>query len=184
MRQHYIFIFLFKYRGRDTDQERKRSVYFYNGSQDIEFKKETFSKRGGKSAPNRIELHDGVLKWLQQNDPYYLKNELQKLFDEKGWIIIYTPPGMPQWQPIENVWAIAKGHVRRKYRHSEQNYKKMKKDLVHGFYGDKSTGYKGVTPSRVKQLIKSCENSMLDWINKNTKANITDFKILWRRRNK
>ena len=52
--------------------------------------------------------------------------------------------------------------------------------IFHGFYGDKSTGYKGVNPSRVKQLIKSCENSMLDWINKNTKSNITDFKQYYR----
>ena len=83
---------------------------------------------------------------------------------------------MPQWQPIESVWAIAKGNVKRNYRHVDQTYDKMRKDLVVGFNGDKKTGYKGVTPKRVLELTKSCEKDMLQWLNKNQNLNLTDLK--------
>ena len=48
------------------------------------------------------------------------------MFDQEDWVLIYTPPSMPQWQPIETVCAIAKGHVRKKYKHCDQNYEKMR----------------------------------------------------------
>ena len=46
-----------------------------------------------------------VVAWCKDNDPEYLKNELQKIFDQKGWLLIYTPPGKPEWQPMETVCA-------------------------------------------------------------------------------
>ena len=75
----------------------------------------------------------------------YLQNELQTLFDEKGWILIYTPPGKPEWQAIKTVWGMAKNHVRKNYNHAEQTYTKMRHDLVKGFYGNKKNSYPGVT---------------------------------------
>ena len=101
---------------------------------------------------------------------------MQKLFDDEGWVLIYTPPGMPQWQPIESVWTIAKGHVRKKYTHCDQNYTKMRKDLVAGFYGDKDTSYRGVTPVAAKKLTLKCEKLMLKWLNKHNDSNYTKLK--------
>ena len=66
--------------------------------------------------------------------------------------------------------------MRRNYHHCDQNYEKMRKDLIIGFYGDKKSGYKGVTPSRVKALTESCEKDMLEWLNKYNKSNYTDLK--------
>jgi hypothetical protein len=66
-------------------------VRFYNGEKKFTFDRGSFGKSGGKSAPTKGELQDGTIKWLQENEPSYLQNELQTLFDEKGWILIYTP---------------------------------------------------------------------------------------------
>ena len=112
-------------------------------------------------------------KWLQENEPSYLQNELQTLFDEKGWILIYPPPsGKPEWQPIETVWGMAKNHVRKNYNHADQTYTKMRQDLVKGFYGDKKNSYPGVTKKAVKRIVNNCEKKMVDWINRFTDQNI------------
>ena len=45
--------------------------------------------------------------------------------------------------------------------------KKKRKDLIIGIYGDRESGYKGVTPKRVKELTLVCEKDILEWLNKN-----------------
>ena len=74
---------------------------FYNGEKKFTFDRGSFGKSGGKSAPTKGELQDGTIKWLQENEPSYLQNELQTLFDEKGWILIYTPQGSQNGSPLK-----------------------------------------------------------------------------------
>ena len=92
--------------------------------------------------------------------------------------MVYTPPGKPQWQPIETVWGIAKSYVSRNYSYSLQNYPKMRSDLIDGFYGNESKSYKGVTPKRVRKLTFECEKLMLKWLNEfgNLDISLTDLK--------
>ena len=158
-----------------TNKERSRTLRVFNGKREVEFKRDEFNNRGGPKGPTREDLRNCVLDWVRENDQEYLKNELKSLFDSEDWILIYTPPGMPQWQPIETVWTISKGYVRRKYTHCEQNYEKMRCDLVCGFYGDEH-GYPGVTPGRVRKLTLECEKLMLAWLNETTKSSYSNLK--------
>ncbi len=52
----------------------------------------------------------------------------------------------------------------------------MRNDLLDGFYGEKGTGYQGVTPKACKRFAKHCEKSMLNWLNDTTKSNFKDLK--------
>ena len=161
---------------RGKNEEKKRKVKFFNGTHDYEFSRDSFSKRGGLNAPTREELHKAVIEFLEVEDPDYLKNELQQLFDNKEWILLYTPPGKPQWQPIETVWGIVKSFVARNYKYSDQTYERMRSFLIKGFYGDKDTGYRGVTPRRVRELTEICEQRMLKWLQEFVDKNISNLE--------
>ena len=75
------------------------------------------SKRGSlkSNVPVNPELRDELQAWLVQN-PETQVGELQKLFDDQGWELLWTPPYTPQLQPIELCWAFSKGHVASKFR--------------------------------------------------------------------
>ena len=119
---------------------------------------------------------------LENNEPDYLQDELQKMFHKEEWILIFTPPGKPQWQPIETILGMAKGYVRKQYRHCDQIYGKIGADLIKGFYVDKKTGYRGVTQNAVQKIINDCENNMVNWANKWTQnkiTNVVELKSGW-----
>ena len=40
---------------------------------------------------------------------------VQAFMDEKGWRLIWTPPYMPSFQPIELFWAYGKRYVSLKF---------------------------------------------------------------------
>ena len=148
-------------RHKDTDRERKKKVKFYNGTEECVFLQENLGSPGGKSAPTKQELQHWLLQWLKANDPEYLKTKLQKLFDQKGWEIIFTPPNHPQFQPIETCWAQVKNYVLRQYRHSQQNYTKMRNDVIDGFYGKGE--HKGITGELCAKMITRSEKNLTQW---------------------
>ena len=40
--------------------------------------------------------------------PEVLDSKVERVFREKGWKIIWTPPYCPKFQPIELVWGVGK----------------------------------------------------------------------------
>ena len=83
----------------------------------VDLKKHRKSKRGSlkSNVPVNPELRDELQAWLVQN-PETQVGELQKLFDDQGWELLWTPPYTPQLQPIELCWDFNKGHDASKFR--------------------------------------------------------------------
>jgi hypothetical protein len=58
--------------------------------------------------PSSLELAKAALKWFQEHRPEVLWSKVERMFAEKGWKIIWTPPYAPKFQPIELVWGVGK----------------------------------------------------------------------------
>ncbi len=67
-----------------------------------------FSNRG---YPNAEEIKVYTHKFIKNNYPKLLRNDLQQYFDDLKYEIIYTPPYCPKFQPIEKVWGWSKSFV-------------------------------------------------------------------------
>ena len=46
--------------------------------------------------------------WPKPNKPEVLDSKVEKAFRERGWLIVWTPPYCPKFQPIELVWGAGK----------------------------------------------------------------------------
>ncbi len=82
----------------------------------IKFKKKTFSQRASKNnlAPTVKELRAAVKAHLKEH-PGINKTKIDKLLLPHGHSIVWTPPFVPEVQPIELIWAHVKGVVARLY---------------------------------------------------------------------
>ena len=70
------------------------------------FAKSTYLNRG-KDAPKLVELKAAVVAHLISN-PGLNTTLPQRAFNAEGWQLLYTPPYVPEVQPIELVWATVK----------------------------------------------------------------------------
>ena len=52
----------------------------------------------------------------------------------------------------------------------------MRNDVIKGFYGDKRTGYRGITGKACVKFITKFENLMLKWLLKHGNFNGTSLK--------
>lgn len=64
--------------------------------------------------PTITELRTALTQWFKDHPQI---TEVRRLMDEKGYLLLYTPPFQPEVQPIELLWgtikkSIAKLHVR------------------------------------------------------------------------
>lgn len=82
----------------------------------VVFKQGTFNQRSSKNnaAPSLKELQGAVKAHLLQH-PELNKTKIDKLLEPRGHSIVWTPPFVPEVQPIELVWAYVKGLVARQY---------------------------------------------------------------------
>ena len=96
--------------------------------------------------------------------------DLQLLFAKPahaGWMLIFTPPYCPKFQPIERVWGFTKNGVATEYR-TNRTIPQLYTDLMVMWYG--GTGAKsgktqpGLTPALVLKFIKGSERDMDLWI--------------------
>ena len=67
-----------------------------------------------KAAPSVKELQAAVKAHLKQH-PEINKMKIDKLLEPLGHSIVWTPPFVPEVQPIELVWAYVKGMVASQY---------------------------------------------------------------------
>ena len=57
------------------------------------------------TGPSSDELAAGTTAWLKANKPGVLDSKVEKAFREREWLIVWTPPYCPKFQPIELVWG-------------------------------------------------------------------------------
>lgn len=72
------------------------------------------SSKSKPPGPTVTELRTELAQWLKDHPQI---TEVRRLMDEKGHLLLYTPPFQPEVQPIELLWgtikkSIAKLHVR------------------------------------------------------------------------
>ncbi len=108
-------------------------------------------------APSAIELSD-ALKLELSKHPDRQRTEIKKLFDERGWQLIYTPPYTPEVQPIEKVWAFVKNYIASLFTPHRTSSILITHTIL-AFYGDIPSLHHGVT----EELCQSIINNSYKW---------------------
>jgi transposase len=89
--------------------------------------------------PSSEELALATSAYLKAYCPQALESRVERLFAEKDWKIIWTPPYCPKFQPIELVWGGGKQRAAQLYRPG-RNLQRTRDDLRIGFYGGQGHG--------------------------------------------
>jgi transposase len=97
------------------DAQGVRSITVQRDGTDITFHHRTFNLHArNKTAPALKELQQAVRSHLDVN-PHINQTEVDKLLHPLGYSIVWTPPFVPEVQPIELIWAHVKGVVASRY---------------------------------------------------------------------
>jgi transposase len=148
----------------------------------VEMDSSSWSHRKSNIAPSVKELGDALKVELAKH-PERQRTEVKKLFDERGWQLIYTPPYTPQVQPIEKVWAYVKHHIASLFTPNRSETILLTHTIL-AFYGDLPHLHSGVTAELCQSLInysnKWCNqfihhhikedgdlSSLANWLNEN-----------------
>jgi len=91
------------------------------------------TKRGSKNAPYNRELQDALKAFVNEH-PEYQEDKLEKLFDSKGFRLIFTPPYTPALQPIELLWAEVKRRVANRFEYG-RTIRQTRQQMLDAFYG-------------------------------------------------
>ena len=105
------------------------------GGKDVEMDLEKLrhTKRGSKKAPYNRELQDALKNFVSEH-PEYQEDKLEKLFESKGFRLIFTPPYTPVLQPIELLWAEVKRRVAKRFEYG-RTITQTKQQMLDAFYG-------------------------------------------------
>jgi len=135
----------------------QRRVKGTNNMEFIKFNQNTYDIRGGNSAPTVEEMKVKLKNYLLTN-PQHQTTEVQKVMKQSGYDLIYTPPYLPNVQPIELIWSYVKRQVARNYVHNRTPTQLMI-DLRNAFYGEH-----GVTAEMCQTDIDHCHKWINSWI--------------------
>jgi transposase len=158
------------------------SIQVERGGKKVIMKSSSWIHRKSNFAPSGDEL-SAALKLELAKHPERQRTEVKRLFDERGWQLIYTPPYTPEVQPIEKVWAYIKQFIASLFT-SDRTATTLLVHTVLAFYGDPPSLHPGVTPELCSSLIdhayKWCNHfihqhikengnlySLADWLNDN-----------------
>jgi hypothetical protein len=107
--------------------------------------------KSSPSSPSAKELLD-ALRVAVVGHPESQRSELQNLFDQRGWQIIWTPQYTPETQPIEKVWAYTKNHIASLFT-PRRTPSVLLVQTILSFYGNPSVDHEGVTAVLCQKLI-------------------------------
>ena len=119
--------------------------------------------RSGDEGPSSSELAEAVTAICKADHPYVLDSKVEKLFREKGWKIIWTPPYCPKFQPIGLVWGVGKQRAGTLYFRG-RDLQTTREHLRRGFYGGKGSGTKKFEPCNVRGCWETALSEMAHWI--------------------
>lgn len=119
------------------------------------------TSRGGKNSPTKLEMRWALEDFLKTK-PELQCSRLKKLFDERDWKLIFTPPYTPALQPIEMAWSIVKGYVAKMFI-VDRTVEQTRTQIMNGFYGD-DAGHEGLTAKVCKNLIMHSQKVCQEYI--------------------
>ena len=105
--------------------------------------------------PTLDEMKATLKSHLQASHPEWLKSDVQREFDSRGWTLIFTPPYCPKFQPIELFWQHGKGFVAREYQPS-RSMKIIKEQIRTGWYGGEDSNKDPHAAADCSKLIEHC----------------------------
>jgi hypothetical protein len=107
---------------------------------------------------------------VEKYEPQRLKSCIEIYFEEKGWKLIFTPPYMPKFQPIERCWGYCKNGIAEEWK-TKRTLAETHDQLLVMWYGGKmgKTGKVrvAITGERTSAWIMQAETDMDEWIKKN-----------------
>jgi transposase len=109
----------------------------------IEFDAVTFRERSSSNKPfipSLAEMKTGVVEYFREHRPELLECKFERFMQEKGHLILWTPPYSPDLQPIELFWAAGKNHAA-KFYHNNTTMKEVVKYVREGWYGSINNDY-------------------------------------------
>ena len=124
----------------------------------------------GNGGPSSVELAAATTAWLKAKKPEALDSKVEKLFREKDWEIIWTPPYKPKFQPSELVWGVAKQRAGTLDK-PKSDLKATKRHLRRGFYEGKGIGTARFKMCNVWGCWKTAEREMNRWISFDKECN-------------
>ena len=100
-------------------------------------------------------------------NPLLKRSAVKKLFDEHGHCLIYTPAYLPEVQPIESLWGMAKRKV------AAQNFvgcslQETQAQLIKAM--------NSITPQQFADFIKCTHDFIKKWIIDDDKERLEQFK--------
>jgi transposase len=135
----------------------------------IIFKKSTWHLHArNKSAPTVKELQHAVKEYLKQH-PDINKTKIDKLLQPHGHFIVWTPPFVSIFQPIELVWAYVKRLV-------ASQYTLNRSILVTRTQTDDA--FDTVTPTMVKKRISHCHKCIDEFLSTDDAGSLHQYKTL------
>lgn len=116
---------------------------------------------------SREQVAQGTRKYFEQTDPTKLQERVETFMQSKGWELIWTPPYMPSFQPIELFWQHGKHYVSMMYK-GKRNMKDVHSQMRKGWYGDPTWDGQegGWKPADCSQLVRHAIDQMNDWVSK------------------
>ena len=96
----------------------------------------------GSSLPNanqeggvsKAEVALATRQFFQRKHPENLEEQVETFMRKRGWELIWTPPYMPQFQPIERFWAYGKRFVGMNFE-LKRTMRDVWQQLRKGLYG-------------------------------------------------
>jgi transposase len=151
------------------------STLLQQGSDVVTFTERTWKRsRGGNkrtALPYNKELRVTLNLWLKSH-PHLLKSITRKRMGEMDGLLIFTPPLVPEFQPIELLWGMIKKLLAGAYT-AGRKVEEARQQLMEILYTKEHrrrpdwTGpapARGVTASHCKGMIRISEKFMNEWI--------------------
>ena len=108
-----------------------------------------------RSGPDGPSKDKAVIHICNTAFPQVLDSKVERMFREKGWKIIWTPPYCPKFQPIELVWGVGKQRAGTLY-FKGRDLKTTREHLRRGWYGGKGSDTKNFEPCNVRGCLGNC----------------------------
>ena len=137
---------------------------------EVTFKQTQFSKRSSKTngAPTVKELQQAVKAHLKQH-PGINKTRIDKLLQPRGDFIVWTPPFVPEVQPIEMIWGQVKNEVAAQYT------LKRTIDMTREQTDD---ALDRITPAMIQKRIDHCHRWINDFLQSEEAGSLRQFGSL------